>query len=109
MKPACWKNVRKTHPKCRPPSEHKPMMQLRDDHRWIRASGTPGLAFVTDEGDDTATVYVANCACADYFNCPVSRALAFAGNRYSAATVIRRRAVRKPYKQNKIRRSRKSR
>lgn len=104
MKASCM--PRKIHPKCRPPSVHKPMMQLRDDHRWVRASGAPGLAFVVAEDDDTATVYVAHCKCVDYLNCPVSRALAYGAERFGAATVVRRPATRLLPKQDKIRRPR---
>lgn len=107
MKAACWRD-RKTHPKCRPPSDHVPIMRLRDDHRWVTDNGDPSLAFVAPDRDsdgDGAIVYVAHCTCKVFLDCPLSRALAFAGNRYASATVVRRRAS-KPRKVDRVRRRR---
>lgn len=107
MKPACWQKVKKPHPLCRPPSDHTPIVRLRIDHRWVSDNGDPGLAFIGPDPDgDGAIVYVANCRCKNYLDCPVSRALAFAGNRYATATVVRRRAVRSR-KVDRVRRRRK--
>lgn len=88
---------RKTHPKCRPPSVHGGILRLREhDGRWVRDNGNAGLAFIAlaPENDGGAIIWVANCACKVYLDCPVSKALAFAANRYSSATVVRRRASR---------------
>ncbi len=87
---------RKTHPKCRPPSVHGGILRLRDDGRFVRDNGDPGLAFVglAPENDGGAIIWVANCACQVYLDCPVSKALAHAADRYSSATVVRRRTSR---------------
>ena len=99
----------KTHPKCRPPSVHGGILRLRDDGRFVRDNGDPGLAFVglASETDGGAIIWVANCTCKVYLDCPVSKALAYAANRYSSATVERRRASKLRRKVNKIRRPRK--
>lgn len=84
----------KTHPKCRPPAVHGAILRLRDDGRWVRDNGDPSVAFIglAPENDGGAIIWVANCACKVYLDCPVSKALAFAANRYSSATVVRRRS-----------------
>lgn len=91
---------KRKHPLCRPPQSHAPTMRLRPhDRRWVRDNGDPGLAFVQPTPDeDSAIVYVANCACKNFLDCPLSHALAYAGDRYATATVIRRRAVRATHK-----------
>jgi hypothetical protein len=91
MSTACA--IRKAHPKCRPASSHAPVLRLRDDGRWLRDNGDPSVAFIglDPSPDGGAIIWVANCKCKVYRDCPVSRALAFAANRYSSATVERRR------------------
>lgn len=100
---------RKVHPKCRPPSVHGGILRLRDDGRFVRDNGDAGLAFIglAPEDDGGAIIWVANCACKVYLDCPVSKALAFAANRYSSATVERRRAS--TLKLDRVRRVRKRR
>ena len=89
---SCMKR-KKPHPRCRPIAGHGPVLRLRDDGRWVRDNGDPSLAFVGLDADGGgAIVWVANCACKVFLDCPVSKALAFAANRYSSATVERRRA-----------------
>lgn len=85
---------RKSHPKCRPPQTHRPILRLRDDGRWVNDNGDAAVAFIGPAPDDVdgATIWVANCTCKIYLDCPVSKALAFAAHRYSSATVVRRRA-----------------
>lgn len=89
---------RKPHPKCRPQrTAHGTVpLRLRDDGRWVRDNGDPGRAFIglaADAVDATgATIWVANCNCTSYLDCPVSKALAYAASRYDTATVVRRRA-----------------
>lgn len=88
------------HPKCRPGrTAHgtKPL-KLHQKGRWVRDDGSPGLAFIgmaAGETDpQTATVWVANCDCKVYLKCPLAKALAYAGNRYEAVSVERRRRAR---------------
>ena len=92
MKARC--TPRKSHPKCRPPRVHGGILRLRDDGRFVRDNGDPGLAFIELEPqvNTGVTIWVANCSCKIYLDCPVSKALAFAADRYSSATVERRRA-----------------
>jgi hypothetical protein len=84
---------RKAHPKCRPPQTHGPIVRLTDRGRWARDNGDPGLAFIGLEPDPGtgALIWVANCDCKVFMDCPVSKALAFAADRYDTATVERRR------------------
>lgn len=74
---------------------HGGVLRLCDDNRFVRDNGDPGLAFIgSDPEDGGATIWVANCNCKVYLDCPVARALAFAADRYSSATVVRRSATR---------------
>jgi len=107
MKVACVPQT--MHPKCRPAPSHAPVLRLRDDGRWLRDNGDPSVAFIglDPAPDGGAIIWVANCKCKVYRDCPVSRALAFAANRYSSATVVRRR--RSPKQRRKIDRVRRRR
>jgi len=98
---------RKAHALCRPPKTHGAILRLRHDGRFVRDNGDAGLAFIglAPENDGGAVIWVANCACKIYLDCPVSKALAFAANRYSSATVERRR--KSTLKLDRIRRVRK--
>jgi len=104
---------RKPHPKCRPArnSVGTVPLRLRDDGRWVRDNGDPGLAFVGLAADatdaDSATIWVANCACTVYAKCPVAKALAYAADRFMSASVVRRRAT--TLKLNRVRKSKKAR
>jgi len=107
----CAGRARKVHPKCRPPSVHPEggILRLRDDGRFVRDNGDAGLAFIglAPEDDGGAVIWVANCTCKVYLDCPVSKALAFAAHRYSSATVVRRR--KSTLKLDRVRRVRKKR
>lgn len=102
---------RKPHPKCRPPRVHSDggILRLRDDGRFVRDNGDAGLAFIglAPEDDGGAIIWVANCRCKVYLDCPVSKALAFAAGRYSSATVERRPTSR--LKLNRVRKTKKRR
>ena len=92
---------------------HGGILRLRDDGRFVRDNGDAGLAFIglAPENDGGAVIWVANCTCKVYLDCPVSKALAYAADRYSSATVERRRTsklkldrvkrVRKPKKRKR--------
>jgi hypothetical protein len=85
------------HPKCRPgkTAHGTKALQLRPNGRWGKDDGGPGLAFIGTAASEidpqTATVWVANCSCKIYLQCPLAKALAYAGDRYEATTVERRR------------------
>jgi len=68
---------------------------LPDGKTWRNDNGDPGCAFlrVGDNLSDTdATVWIANCRCIRFLDCPVAKALARAANLgCDTATVVRRR------------------
>jgi hypothetical protein len=87
--------ARKAHAKCRPPQAHVKTLRLREDGRWVGDNGDPGLAFIrsADEEGVMATIWVANCKCTRYLDCPVSTAFARAtAIGFSGASVIGVRA-----------------
>jgi hypothetical protein len=90
--------AKKPHPKCRPPRSHDKTLRLRDDGRWVHDNGDAGLAFIraADETGDAATIWVANCYCKTYLDCPVSKAFARAtALGFGTASVVGVRAARK--------------
>jgi len=90
--------ARQVHARCRPPKAHVKTLRLREDGRWVGDNGDPSLAFIraTDETGASATIWVANCMCTHYLDCPVSTAFARAtALGFNSATVIGVRASRK--------------
>jgi hypothetical protein len=92
------------HARCRPPKAHVKTLRLREDGRWVSDNGDPSLAFIraADETGDSATIWVANCKCTRYLDCPVSTAFARASALgFGSASVIgvraspRKRVVRR--------------
>jgi len=89
------------HPKCRPgkTAHGTKALQLRSNGRWGKDNGEPGLAFIGIAAGETSatsgTVWIANCACKEYGQCPLARALAVAPEHdFYAVSVVRRRVAR---------------
>lgn len=99
-KPASPRGLRKyaEHPRCRPPRDAgADVRMLNDQGRWIRDTGTPGLAFLAataaDPGD--AVLWIATCRCPSFRTCPLPRGMARATTEgFDMTSVVRRRAAR---------------
>lgn len=101
------KAKKQTHPLCRPPKGATEVLRLKENGRWIKDDGEPGLAFVGLSGRITNTVtneitaenvdasaWVASCNCKVHGECPASKALNKACDVYDGASLVRRPKVK---------------
>lgn len=67
----------------------------RIDHKALSGSTPPGHAFIAMTGTDEATIYVADCDCADYSTCALGAALAWSATRIGCVSIERLKATKR--------------
>lgn len=77
------------HQLCRPPRDARNVLRLREDKRWIKDDGKPGLAF-SGQMDGFGTPYAWATMCKDFCftakpRCPFNMAMERTVKRFGAA------------------------